>query len=166
MRRRSLAILFLLLTPAFLDAAERDFCGPLNRAIEAAEAQNRFADITGADAGLFHETELELPGAKLCVSRPDGHPAPSWRCLMDSEGKYTLVLTSHGRMAAKVEACLGSAWTGEKINSEVYLRQVAFTNPDSVAEVHVVTTNEVEPIRSWHPFRILVVVYSPSSSSD
>lgn len=140
-------------------AGEGGFCGALQAALDAAEAGDRFAAITGPDAGLFHETAVELPGAQRCGVNPDEFPAAAWRCLVQSEGKYILAQREHGKITSRVAGCLGSGWSREDAKVAGYLRWVEFQRADSAVRVRV--TASVSDAARGTPHRIVVGVLSP-----
>lgn len=133
-------------------AAAKDdpYCAPLARALEAARAGDGFAGITGADAGLYHDTTLALPGAKLCATSPREQPA-AWRCHMETNERYTLALEVHAEFLRRVEACLGPAWSGERLQDKGYLRLDVYLRSDDTTRVQVLTTTGPK-------YRLFVVV--------
>ena len=115
------------------------YCAPLAQAIAAAASGDAFAGVTGADAGLYHETTLVVPAAKLCATAPHETPA-AWRCHLLTNDRYTLALEVHAETLGRIEACLGSTWSIERMQDKGYLRLDVFTRSTDATRVQVFTT--------------------------
>ena len=111
-----------------------------------------FAGVTGADAGLYHETTLVLPAATLCTTNPREKPA-AWRCHVETNDRYTLALELHGATLRRIGACLGDTWSTERIQDKGYLRLDVLTRGDDAPRVQLVTTLGPK-------YRLLVTVFA------
>jgi hypothetical protein len=152
--RRGATLLALVCACGGALAKDKDdpYCAPLAQAITAAVSGDAFAGVTGADAGLYHEATLVLPEAKLCTTNPREKPA-AWRCHVETNDRYTLALELHGDTLRRIEACLGDAWSTERIQDKGYLRLEVLTRGDDAPRVQLVTT--VGP-----KYRLLVTVFA------
>jgi hypothetical protein len=157
---RTLVPVVALLAAAPTPGAESP-CDALGKALRAAGAERPFAEIIGQDTGLFHETTVQFPGAKLCLVYPEGPPAPSWRCLVGGESRYTQALTGQGELASSVESCLGAGWSREEVDDPAYLELTVFTRSEDGARVRVLATKQFDPPRGWKAYRMVVGVYAP-----
>jgi len=140
-------------------AAKDPYCAPVSSALEAARAGNDFAAITGADAGLYHETSLTLPGAKLCGTSPRERPDAAWRCHLETNERYTLALEVHADFLRRLEACLGPGWSGARSNDKGYLRFDLYTHADDATRIQVLTT-------AGPKYRLFLAVLSPGSGLE
>lgn len=150
MTRLGTAVLGLVCVCSTAAAKEDPYCAPLASALDAARAADGFVGVTGADAGLYHDTTLALPGAKLCATSPRERTA-AWRCHMETNERYTLALDVHAELLGRIEACLGPEWTGERSQDQGYLRIDVYTRADDAARVQVLTTKGPK-------YRLFVVV--------
>ena len=128
------------------------FCAPLNQAIAAAAGDDAFASVTGNDAGLYNESSLLLPDAKLCTTNLREKPRV-WRCHVDTNDRYTLALELHGATLRRIEACLGEGWATEWVQDKRYLRLDVVSHGADRPRVQVLTT--VAP-----KYRLVVTVFA------
>lgn len=146
----------LLALACVCDAAAKDkedpYCAPLAQAIAAAAADDAFVSITGNDAGLYNESSLVLPDAKLCTTNLREKP-PVWRCHVATNDRYTLGLELHGETLRRIEACLGEGWSTERVQDKRYLRLDVVTHGADPSRVQVLTT--VAP-----KYRLIVTVFA------
>lgn len=152
-RAAAIALIALPASAARADSGDA-FCARLAQALSAAEARDGFAGITGADAGLYHETSVTLPRAKLCGTNPGERPDAAWRCHLASNTKYIQALGTHGEALTRVEGCLGAGWGATRLTGAGYLRIDELTSPASPARVRVITTTGAK-------HRLVVAVLSP-----
>ncbi len=131
---------------------EDPYCAPLAQALAAAASGDAFAGVTGADAGLYHETTLVLPEAQLCTTSPREKPA-AWRCHLETNDRYTLALELHGETLRRIGACLGDTWSTERIQDKGYLRLDVLTRGDDAPHVQLLTTPGPK-------YRLLVTVFA------